>query len=359
MKILDKYISRGFLGTLLFALIAFSAIFIVIDAVGFMDKFIDQNVSFFIVAKYYLFYLPYIIILTLPVATLLASLFSVGQLARYNELVAMQSSGLSMYKILGPLFLLGLLISLFAAYAGERFVPYTNQLKKEIYQTHVDRLKKNKLDVATKDISLQIDPERWLLIGFFDTNDSTAFKVSVQNYKQNKLVKRIDAARMTWKNGRWQLQNGYVRQFSEQKETAQAFDDLELSDLRFKPHEIARVQKKAEEMSYWELKDFINEVRRTGGNPDRWLVDLYLKLAFPFANFVIILFGAPLASRKTRSGTALSFGISLFICFLYFGIIKVGQSLGHNGTLPPLIAAWMGNIFFGIGAIYILVKSSK
>ncbi len=359
MRILDKYVSKGFLGTLFFALIAFSVIYIVIDAVGFMDKFIDQNVSFFIIAKYYLFYLPYIIILTLPVATLLASLFSVGQLARYNELTAMQSSGLSMYKILSPLFILGIIISLIAAYAGERFVPQTNQMKKEIYQTYVDRVKKKNTDLTTKDISLQIDSERWLLIGFFETNDSTAFKVSVQNYKQNKLVKRIDAARMTWENKGWRLLDGYIREFSEQQETAQPFNELELTDLYFKPNEIARVQKKAEEMSYWELKDFIKEVRRTGGNPDRLLVDLYLKFAFPFANFIIILFGAPLASRKTRSGTALSFGISLFICFLYFGFIKVGQSLGHNGTLPPLIAAWMGNIFFGIGAIYILVKSSK
>ncbi|UCE04389.1 MAG: LPS export ABC transporter permease LptG [bacterium] len=358
MRILDKYIIRNFIGTLLFALIAFTAIYIIIDVVGFMDKFIDRNVGFFIVARYYIFYLPYIIILTLPVATLLASLFSVGQLSRYNELIAMQSSGLSLYRILTPLFTLGIIISLVAGYAGERFVPYTNQKKKETYQIHVDKAKKN-TRVQTKDISLQIDKYRWLLIGFFDTDINTAFKVSIQTYNQNKLMKRIDAPQMIWKNDRWCLLNGYIRQFSDNKETAQSFDELLLTDLRFKPEDIATVQKKAEEMSYWELKNFIKEVTRTGGNPDRWLVDLYLKIAFPFANFVIILFGAPLASRKTRSGTALSFGISLFICFLYFGIIKVGQSLGHNGTLPPLFAAWMGNIFFGIGAVYILMKSSK
>ena len=82
MKILAKYIVRNFLGTLFFALVAFTAIYIIIDMVGFMDKFIDRNVGFFTVVKYYVFYFPYIIILTLPVATLLASLFSVGQLSR-------------------------------------------------------------------------------------------------------------------------------------------------------------------------------------------------------------------------------------------------------------------------------------
>lgn len=359
MRILVKYIVKNFLGTLIFALIAFTAIYIVIDVVGFMDKFIDRNVGFFIVAKYYVFYLPYIIILTLPVATLLASLFSVGQLSRYNELIAMQASGLSLYRILSPLLVLGIVISLVAAYAGERFVPYTNQEKQQIYQAHVDKVKRRNIEAQTRDINLQIDENRWLLIGFFDTEVGTAFKVSIQSYQQNQLVKRIDAAKMIWENNHWRLVDGYTREFSNNKETARAFNELELRDLYFKPEDIAKIQKKAEEMSYWELKNFIKEIRRTGGNPDRWLVDLYLKIAFPFANLVIILFGAPLASRKTRSGTALSFGISLFICFLYFGIIKVGQSLGHNGTLPPLFAAWMGNLFFGIGAVYILVKSSK
>lgn len=358
MKILDKYIIRNFLGTLAFALIAFSVIYIIIDVVGYMDKFIDRKFGLLIVIKYYLFYLPYIVILTLPVATLLASLFSVGQLSRYNELIAIQASGLSLYRILYPLFILGIIISLIAAYAGERFIPYTNQKKKELYQIYADKVKK-RMEAQTKDISLQIDKNRWLLIGFFDTDLNTAFKVSIQKYSQNLVVERIDAPRMVWEKDKWCLLNGYIRQFSHNKETAQAFNDLELRDIHFQPDDIAKVQKKAEEMSYWELKNFIKEVKRTGGSPDRWLVDLYLKIAFPFANFIIILFGAPLASRKTRSGTALSFGISLFICFLYFGIIKVGQSLGHNGTLPPLFAAWMGNIFFGVGAFYILVRSSR
>lgn len=357
MKLLDQYILKRFLGTQVFALVAFSVIFIVIDLVGFLDKFIDQRVSTVVVLKYYFFYLPYIIVLTLPVATLLASLFSIGQLARYNELVAMQASGLSNYRILTPLFILGMITSLLAAYAGERLVPYTNQQKKEIYETYVNKARR-KTVAQTKDITLQIGQNRWLLVGFFDPNTNTAFKVSIHQYTRNRLLTRQDAPQMIWDNGRWIMTHGLARNFRDGQEQAQYFDSLDVSDIRLKPQDIARVQKKAEEMSYWELKQFIREVRRTGGNPNRWLVDLYLKLSFPFANFIIILFGAPLASRKTRSGTALSFGISLFVCFLYFGIIKVGQTLGHNEALPPLLAAWMGNLLFGLGAVYILIRSN-
>lgn len=358
MKILDRYILQKFIGTLLFALIAFSAIFIIIDLVGFLDKFIDRNVGFLIVIQYYLFYFPFIVVLTLPVATLLASLFSVGQLARYNELIAMQAAGISNYRILSSLVILGVFLSLLVAYVGERIVPYSNQKKKELYQTYVDKVGVRP-KAQTKDISLQIEENRWLLVGFFDIENNIAFKVSIQRYADNRLIERLDAPQMSWENEKWLLTNGYTRIFENDVEQAQTFSELQLQDIRFKPEDIARVQKKSEEMSYWELKRFIEEVRRTGGKPDRWLVDLYLKISFPFANLIIILFGAPLAARKTRSGTAISFGISLFICFLYFGLIKVGQSMGHNETLHPLLGAWLGNIVFGIGAIFVLVRSNR
>jgi len=357
MKILDNYLLKHFSGTLIFALIAFTAIFIIIDLIDFLDKIIDHNVGFIIVLKYYVYYLPFIIILTLPVATLLASLFSVGQLARFNEITAMRASGLSNYRILAPLVIAGIFISLIAMYTGETLVPYTNQLKKDVNQTHVKksaRAGKRK----TKNIQLQIDENRWLIVGFFDVKTNTAFKVSVEQYKNNSMIQRIDAPKMVWQDTTWLLDEGYQRYFNNNVETTRFFQKLELKNITFKPEDISRVQKKAEEMSYIELKHFIEEIIRTGGNPDRWLVELYLKISFPFANLIIILFGAPLASRKTRSGTAISFGVSLLICFLYFGVIKLGQSLGHNGSLPPFFAAWLGNMLFGLGAVFILVKSN-
>ena len=358
MKLLDKYIIKGFLGTHLFSLIAFCAIYVIIDFVGFVDKFIDQNVGITIIVKYYLFYLPYIIILILPVATLLASLFSIGQLSRYSELIAIQAAGQSLYRILAPVFILGIVISLLSAYMAERVVPYTNQIKKEIYNTNIKKNKK-RYKTQAKDISLQIAENQWLIIGYFDTKINTAHRVSIQKYDQNVMVHRIDAPKMEYQDEKWILQNGFIRNFSGMDESIKEFETLENKNIQLLPEDIAKVQKKHDEMSYWELKKFIQEIRDTGGNPDRWLVDLYLKIAFPFANFIIILFGAPLASQKTRSGTAKSFGISLFFCFIYFGLIKTGQSLGHNGALPPLLAAWIGNIFFSITALFILVKSNQ
>ncbi|MBD3288741.1 LPS export ABC transporter permease LptG [candidate division KSB1 bacterium] len=360
MRILDKYILRRFLGTLLFSLVAFSIIFIIVDLIGYMDKFIDRDVPRLVVAQYYFYYLPYIIVLSLPVAMLLASLFSIGQMTRYNEIVAMSASGVSLYRILRPLFIFGLICSVFILYSGEKFIPITNQKKINIYQTYVSKSKK-KNKTRHNDVYAQISENQWMHVGYFDTRINTGFKVSVQRFEDNysHINQRIDAAKIIWQDSTWALQNGVIRDFDRRTEIIEKFDKLQRPDFEFDVQEISNSQKKTEEMSYWELNRFIENIRRNGGNPNRWLVDLYMKISFPFANLIIILFGAPLASRKTRSGPAVSFGISLLICFLYFGIIKVGQALGHNGTLPPLLAAWIGNIIFGTAAIYILFKMRK
>ena len=310
--------------------------------------------------KYYAYYLPYIIVLSLPVAMLLASLFSVGQMARYNEIVAQLSAGISLLRILLPIFVLGLIISGFTLYVGERIVPYANQHKLDIYNTYID--KSQPLSARrNKDIYMQIARNQWLNIGYFDAKINTAHKISIQFFSDDyhTIVKRIDALRMVWDGHSWSILNGYIRRFSGDTETVEVFERMDRPDFSFKPKELSKVQKKAEEMSYWELKRFVQSIRRNGGNPNRWLVDLYLKIAFPFANFIIVLFGAPLASRKTRSGPAISFAISLLICFLYFGIIKTGQSLGHNGTLSPMLAAWIGNLIFGSAAMFVFYKMNR
>ncbi|MCI0595934.1 MAG: LptF/LptG family permease, partial [candidate division Zixibacteria bacterium] len=75
--------------------------------------------------------------------------------------------------------------------------------------------------------------------------------------------------------------------------------------------------------------------------------------------FIIVLFGAPLASRKRRSGPALGFALALLISFVYFLFLRSGQVLGHNGTLEPWLGAWIGNIVFGIGGVTMMLMVRK
>jgi lipopolysaccharide export system permease protein len=88
-------------------------------------------------------------------------------------------------------------------------------------------------------------------------------------------------------------------------------------------------------------------------------VELYLKISFPFANFIIIILGIPLAANPRRSGGTVGFGLSITISFIYFVILRAGQSFGYNSSLPPLLAATIGNIIFLIIGLLMFIKTRK
>ena len=107
-----------------------------------------------------------------------------------------------------------------------------------------------------------------------------------------------------------------------------------------------------------ELRRYIDRKERTGGDTTRELVDLNLKIAYPFANLVIVLFGVTLAGRSARrGGAALGFGLALFLCIVFWMSIKFGQGVGYGGGLPPWLAAWLANIVFGALGLMLLLRA--
>jgi len=359
MMILDRYISRRFLDVLLFALIAFMAIFIIVDQIEKLDTFIHQKVPKLVIAKYYLYYLPYIIILTLPVAMLLSSLFSVGTMARQNEIVAMKASGLSLYRILAPLFIIAVVISIGALLFGEYVVPTASAKRAYLTDEYLEKQRQN-WRKRINNLYMRDDQDRLISMRYFHAATNVGNVVSIRMFDGERLASRIDARLMSWQDSVWVLTDGYERTFlADGKEEAHAFSKMTLRDENLKPEDFAKTLKQPEEMSYTELKVFVEEVRRNGGDVNRWLVDLYLKIAIPFANLIIVLFGAPLSSPKRRGSAATGFGISLAICFIYFGIVKAAQTMGHSGILPPMMAAWIANLIFATSGVLVLVKMQK
>ncbi|MEK7729925.1 MAG: LptF/LptG family permease [candidate division KSB1 bacterium] len=370
MRLLDRYLAKKFLFTLCFPIIAFISIFIVIDLVERLSDYIDRGVPGLVIASYYFYFTPYIIVLMFPIAMLLAALFSIGQLSKYNELTAMKASGVSLYRILAPIYLIAFTLSLGLMLFAEKVVPVANQRKAEIKDRHMDRMPQN-LPARLSNIYLQnyvpttsASPttqggSRRVFIGFYNAEAKVAEKVSIQDYEGVFILHRIDANTLRWHENAWLATHGYERTFSNGGEVAAKFDTLPLPNLFFTPEVLNQVQKDPEEMSFGELQQFITEVANNGGNPERWLVDLYLKIAFPFANFIIVLFGAPLAVGRLRSSGAVGVALTLVIAFLYFGTVKTGQTLAQSGSLAPLVGAWMGNTIFFVAGLFVLFRARK
>jgi len=380
MQILDRYLIRQFGFALIFSLIAFWVIFLVVDLVEHLDKFIDKQAAFFVVVKYYFYYTPYILVLSLPVAMLLSSLFSLGQLAKHNELTAMKSAGISLYRILLPLFILAFVMSLFVMGFGEILVPITYQKMMEVKTVEIEKGKRE-TNIILNNVFVQEEDGRIFHLATYDTKEKIGTGALVQRFEENRLKEEIRAKKVRWENNGWLFEDGVERIFSDSSvelghsedlgkakldtlplnptEEYQAFDKLFRLDLKIKPEALAKRQKKPDEMGYFELADYVKIKKRSGQVVAKETTDLHLKIAFPFVNFIIVLFGAPLAANPKRSGLAIGFAISLFISFVYYTLIRMGQSFGYSEKLPPLLAVWAANILFVILGTILLVKAKK
>ncbi|MCY3868692.1 MAG: LptF/LptG family permease, partial [Gemmatimonadetes bacterium] len=103
MRILSRYVVVQFAMPFALSLLAFTIVFVVIDLVDRLSAFIDRDVGLGTILSYYFCYLPYIVVLVLPMAVLLAGLFCMGGLIQRGELLAMKSAGISLYQVVIPL----------------------------------------------------------------------------------------------------------------------------------------------------------------------------------------------------------------------------------------------------------------
>ena len=152
MKLFDRYIIRQFLLTALFGIIAFTIIFIVIDLMEKLDDFLDRKADAMIIVQYYIAFTPEMVKLMTPVAILLSSLFTTGKLSNNNELTAMKSSGVSMYRFMAPMLIVALIISVASVYFNGWIVPYANQRKFNIEHVYLQR---NSESTARSNIYIQ------------------------------------------------------------------------------------------------------------------------------------------------------------------------------------------------------------
>ena len=149
------------------------------------------------------------------------------------------------------------------------------------------------------------------------------------------------------------------RAFNQRKEKMITADRLTIDTLHFLPADIVKKEENPDEMDYFELQRFIERQQRTATDVARLQVDFYSKVSFPFASFIVVLFGVPFSFGKRRGGLAVQFGISVAICFIYLIFMKTSQVFGYNGDLQPLLTAWLANLIFLAGGVVNIFRIQK
>ncbi len=360
LKILDLYIVKQFLQTVLFGILTFTLIFVVIDMMEKLDDFIDQNANMNVVIEYYIVFIPEIIRLMMPVSVLLGGLFTVGKLSTQNELTAIKSSGVSFYRFTVPFMTTAFVISLFAIYFGGYIVPEANKQRIFIEQNYL----KKGLVHSGSNIYFQDNANRIVNITYFNVKVGKANRVSIQEFDPldiTQMVSRIDAKTMSYDSTslNWKLKDGVQRYFYGNKDSVNIFKTLEVDYLSFTPKEVIEKQKKPAEMTLDELEVYATAQLKTGNDPTRINIEYHSRIAFGFASFVVVLFGLTISANKRKGGTAIQFGINVLLTFIYLVFMKVSQAFGKNGVLNPFFTAWLANVIFLTAGVINLIRVKK
>ncbi len=356
-RVLHRYVIREYLKVFSLSLTSLLLIYVIVLFFQKIDLLIKHQAPFYLIFLYLLYKIPEVIFQwTLPYGVLLATLLTLGTFSRHSEITAMKSGGVSLYRITFPLFFIVLFISLFAFLGNEYLVPLTNQKTRYLLSVQVRKeapasfFKNYKIwyrsDHHIFNIQL-LDPKKKALKGFTLYEFDDKFR----------CTQRIEASEVTWVNGKWKFYNGSVRDFDEGGSIQTTpFTELELS-LPDRWESFQSIERQSREMSYTELRTYIQRIQSAGYDSTRYLVDLYAKLSYPFLNLIMILIGIPFALKTGRSGgVALSIGVSVMIGFAYGVTFYIFLSFGKSGVLSPFLSAWIPTILFALAGIFTLMS---
>lgn len=352
MRILDRYVVREFLRVFVFSLAIFIALSAIVDLFDRLSRFLD--VSGMVVLQYYVDRLPWFGFQVMPVAVLLAALFSLGRMARHNELLAMKMGHLSVFRIVAPLLVLGLLVSFSALILGESIIPRMNERALNAYRVKVQKVSPFQR-TKDNDIWYRAKGNRFLHISLLDVASGNIRGLTLFELSPDfELIRRVDAKAARWQDGRWWLQDGEIsRTRPDGTYRVDSFTNLTL-DLEEKPADLAQVVRESEEMSSTELREYIERLVKSGANSVRYQVDLAAKGSAAFTSLVMALIGIAFALRTGKRGVMAWTGACVVVAVCYSILNSFSISLGRGGVLPPVVAAWLPNAIFtaaGLGSV--------
>ncbi|MFQ6677947.1 MAG: LptF/LptG family permease [Fidelibacterota bacterium] len=363
IKKLDIYLLRQFMTILVVSLLGFLSVFIIVDLIENLDRYIDNSMPWPIVLKYYGYSIPYFTNIALPMSMMIAAVFSFGLMTKRNEWTAMKSAGISLYRLSATLILFSIFISLLSFEFDNKYVSWSMTKRAIIEKEYMKKKPKRRTKDTLKDIFFQKHEIHHMALKKYHLNSQKAEDITIITFTDSTISQRIDAKQMAWIDTleQWVVSNYSLRTFDEKGNENQVVisgKDTLLS-LFLHPNEIADGNKHPEELNYYELETRIKYLKENGVDATRWEVQRHFKVAFAFTNLIVVLFGIPLVVVRPKNGLTFGGGASFLVIFSYYAFIKFGQSLGINGVLEPFYSAWLGNLVFILGGLLLLFSVRK
>ena len=373
LDLLDRWLLKELLGPLLF-FIALFTLLLLTGGVMFelVRQMVDKNLPITVAAQVLLFSIPRWLAFSVPIGTLMASLFVFTRLSANNELTALRSLGITTKRMISAGLALSMVMTLFTFVLSDVVVPRSERyaevsLKKGLGKSIASE-KGSNIIFSNFGEKIKSDGEKdrdALLQLFYARNfeDDQMLDVTVLDYTKPGLSQMLIAERAIWNESQasWDFLDGHVLTMAANGSSTKANFDRYVYPLGSGPVKLAGIEKDAVNMTVAEALQAQRLYEEAGSIKEarKIRVRIQEKFTVPMACLVFGLFGATLGAQPSyRSSRSFAFVLTLGIIAVYYVIGFSFSSLGVKGTLPPILAAWLP-VMLSLGAGGLLLKQAS
>jgi len=347
---LDRYILNAFIPTFFMCLVIISGIYIIIDLLQKLGEFVDMGGDAFGTGlRYYTFLLPVITFQFFPAITLVAVSIVLVRLVKNREILAMQVAGISLYRILLPIFVVTVFLA-FASFGDQEWIiPRFAERLETLRQTSFDNnIQRNVLADDKGNNAL-------IRIWKYDVKAQhmqSAFVIARHENRRKKYT--ISASEGKWLgNNVWLLSKAVKHVYDERGRwiaPVQLLDSMEYeSDVT--PQELGKIRMDPSLLNFEQLK----ELCETEPDNPRNSVLFHSRIAYTLTHFVLLLIGIPIVVGFARlsKNLFLRVGLCVLACGIFYSLTFICSNLGNTGMIHPILAAWLPIIILGsVGLLF-------
>lgn len=360
MKIIDKYIISKFLGTFLYITISLLLISISIDISQRLNRLYENNGSLKnAIFYYYPFWSLWLMNTFMPISIFISIIFFTSILTLNNEILAMNSIGISTFRIIIPYLISTLILASISFIMNHYYIPIINKKKNLFfYKYMINPYKK----IKNKRINYQINKNQYFFIENFFKKNFLGKEFIYQKFINQKLIHTIISDNILWNDQKKKyLLFNYKERYIDNNKELLNIGIICNYKLFINPKKFLYEDFLPEILNSYELNKFINNEKQRGvKNLNLYLNELYQRSSIPLSTFILTILAFSLSSIKNNSNDiGKNIVLGIILAFFYIFFMELFKSISINEYQSSIFAICIPNIIFGIIALIFLLMRNK
>ncbi len=374
IPLLDRWILSQLIPPLFFSISAFTVVSVSVGVMfDLVRKIVEFDLPINIALNILILKLPSFVVLSFPMATLLASLLTYSKLSSNSELKALRAIGISIYRIILPSLLLALVMTCLTFVFNNDIVPYSNSKAEFVLRSSLgksisiekgeDIIYSRKGNITDSDNN-KVSHSLTHIFYAKDYTDGFMNDVKVLDLSKSGFTQVLTAEKASWDSSikKWEFLNGKLLLFSAKGDSTITKFDSYLYPFNTGPIKVASIPKDANDMTLSEASKALQIYKDTSNIKEvrRLKVRIQEKFTLPMACIVFSLIGSSLASiPNSKTNGTQGFGISIILILFYYILSFTFSSLGVKGSISHISAAWSPVLISSFMGIMLMRHANK